>query len=641
MPIFRYLLGLTLFAGAALAQISGIEVTTNAQPNCWRVDALVKDVVKGATTDREKALALYRFGMERIIHFNGPIEQGDLYVTDPTKIVGVYGYALCGNNSGAMNGLYEAAGLKARVRWLKYHEVPEVWFENRWNYLDSDMFGYVYLDDGKTIACVDDLVKDADLFVRQKNPPEPYFPFDRKSDMAGTFRNAFNRKNYHAHPDTHLMRLGLRAGESVRMFYRPQDRFYLREGLPYNLGATYLDYWTLGPVRKGSLALTDESPAAYGNARFDYRPQLKSAAFRNENPEIRDVVPCEGKQAATLCAAPGVTASMTIAVNTPFIIAGLQNDLSNLDDSSEGAVISGRFWRLREEDRNVISVSVDHGNTWHEVWKNRLLGAIPFRVDVTPLVEGYSGYLVKFEWIDTYREDRAGVSDLAFETWTELSPMALPRLVKGENAFHVAVSGETALMQNSAWHRKLSLPGETRENLDYYPDAPYLRPRTASRPGVLEFGLPLSAAARELRVSVLARALAGTGPQDTRVTLSLSEDGGRNWKQLEKFRPNPEHEDARMWFNHLLARTSGITGQTRLRVEVEHGGLERVSTSVLSAPPAASADSLRITHVWLEGDVERTAVNDVRLVQGKGDYRVNTGTAEIRNRELRIEAVAR
>ncbi|MCC7343180.1 MAG: transglutaminase domain-containing protein, partial [Bryobacterales bacterium] len=166
MFLFRTLPSLALLTSVALAQISGIEVTNRAQPNCWRVDALVKDVTRGAATDREKALALYRFGMEHILHFNGPVEQGDLYVTDPTKIIGVYGYALCGNNSGAMNALYEAAGLKARVRWLKYHEVPEVWFENRWNYLDSDMFGYVYLDDGKTIAGVDDLIRDADLFVR-------------------------------------------------------------------------------------------------------------------------------------------------------------------------------------------------------------------------------------------------------------------------------------------------------------------------------------------------------------------------------------------------------------------------------------------------------------------------------------------
>ncbi len=641
MFLFRTLPSLALLTSVALAQISGIEVTNRAQPNCWRVDALVKDVTRGAATDREKALALYRFGMEHILHFNGPVEQGDLYVTDPTKIIGVYGYALCGNNSGAMNALYEAAGLKARVRWLKYHEVPEVWFENRWNYLDSDMFGYVYLDDGKTIAGVDDLIRDADLFVRQKNPPKPYFPFDQKADMASVFRNAFNRKNYHAHPDTHLMRLGLRTGESVRMFYRPQGRFYLREGLPHDLGVTYRDYWTLGPIRKDSMALTDESPAAYGNARFDYRPQLGSAAFRAENPEIRDVIPCEGKRAATLCAAPGVTASMTIAVNTPFLIAGLQNDLSNLNDGTEGSVISGQFWRLREEDSNVISVSVDQGNTWQEVWRNRLIGAIPFRVDVTPLVEGYSGYKVKFEWTDFAREDRSGISGLAFETWTELSPMALPRLGKGSNQFHVAASGEAAQMLNSAWHRKLSLPGETHENLDIYPEAPYLRPRSATRPGVLEFGLPLSAAAKEVRVSVLARALAGENPRDTRVTLSLSEDGGRTWKELEAFRPNPEHEDPRMWFNHVIARASAVTARTRLRVEVEQGGLEQIATSVLSTPSAASADSLRITHVWLEGDAESTSTNDVRLVQGIGDYRVETGSGRIRNRELRIEAVAR
>ncbi len=641
MVIVRQLLCLTLLAASALSQISGIEVTSRAQPNCWRVDALVKDVIKDARTDREKALALYRFGMEHILHFNGPVEQGDLYVTDPTKIVGVYGYALCGNNSGAMNALYEAAGLKARVRWLKYHEVPEVWFENRWNYLDSDMFGYVYLDDGKTIAGVDDLVRDADLFVRQKNPPKPYFPFDRKDDMASVFRNAFNRKNYHAFPDTHRMRLGLRSGESVRMYYRPQGRFYLREGLPYNLGMTYLDYWTLGPVRKDSMAWTDESPAGYGNARFDYKPRLDSPAFRAENPEIRDAVKCSGKKSPALCAAPGATASAVVAVNTPFIVAGLQNDLSSLNDNTGGAMISGLFWRARAEDSNVISISVDQGNTWREVWRNRLLGAIPFRVDVTSLVEGYSGYQVKFEWTDTLRDEQSGISDLAFETWAELSPMALPRIVQGDNAFSVAVSGESAVMQNSAWHRCTALPGETRENLELFAEAPYLRPRTNSLPGVLEFTLPEVPNIRQYQVSVLARALAGTDPQATRVTLSISEDGGRNWSVLERFRPNPEHEDARMWFNRIVTPSPGADKGARLRIQVEHGGLEQIATSALAAAAVPADQTLRITHVWLEGDARKSAVNDVRLSDGKGTYHVKTGPDKIRNRELRIEAVSR
>ena len=39
--------------------------------------------------------------------------------------------------------LYNAAGLKARVRWFTYHEVPEAWFEGAWHYLDSEGFGYV------------------------------------------------------------------------------------------------------------------------------------------------------------------------------------------------------------------------------------------------------------------------------------------------------------------------------------------------------------------------------------------------------------------------------------------------------------------------------------------------------------------
>ena len=641
MYFIRIAAGVVALTVLAFGQHFGIEISSDAQPNCWRTESIVADATKGAKSDREKALALYRFGMSHIIHFNGPVEQDGLYVTDPTKIVGVYGYALCGNNSSAMTALYDAAGLKSRVRWFTYHEVPEVWFEGAWHYLDSDMFGYVFMDDGKTIAGVDDLVRDADLFVRQKNPPDPYFPFDGKADMASVFRNAYNRKNYHAHADTHRMRLGLRTGESVRMFYRPQGRFYLREGLPHDLGTVWKDYWPLGAVREGSLAWTDESPAAYGNALFEYKPDLKAASFRDQNSAATNIISCADDKSPALCAESGSVASLVIDVDTPWVIAGLQNDLSNFEDNTDGARVSGQFWRLSEDDRNVISVSVDGGNTWKEVWRNPLLGAVPFQVDFTTLVEGFSSYKLRLEWSDIAKTGRTGIDKLAIRTWAQLSPMALPRIVSGENEFRTSVSGERVQFRNSAWHRKEAMPGEVRENLAESAEAPYLRPRDTGQAGILRFAAPPSPSAKELLVSVLAHALPGTDPREARVALSISEDAGNSWRVLERFTPNAEQEEDRMWFNYSLPRSSGVSAETLLKVEVKHAGLERVASSVVSAEDAAAADTLRVTHVWMEGEETKTASRTLTLKDGAGSYELSAGKGAIRNRELLIEAVAK
>ncbi len=400
----RRLLSMVAFGVLALpgAQNS-IQVVGSAQPGCWSVEQIVGEVTKGAANDREKALALHRFGMQHFIHFDGPKEDRNDYVTDPMKLIAVYGYALCGNNSAAMNALYNAAGLKARRRSMPGHSVPEVWFEGKWNYIDTDMFGYVFLPDGQTIASVDELSKNAGLFLKQATPPSPFYPFDRKEDMASTFRGVDASKDYHPYSNAHLMNFSLRANESARLFFKPQGegRYYLTPDFRPDMGIHYKDYFLAGPVRKGSLAWTDHGPASYGNGLLEYKPDLRSTAFAAENPERMGVEVKQGRRYPALASAgAGKTASLVVRVTTPWIISGLQNDLTNFEDNTDAAVLSGVFWRTHQGDENRIFVSRDNGSTWTKVWENRYLGAVPFKVDLTRWVDGEFGYQVKFEWLD-------------------------------------------------------------------------------------------------------------------------------------------------------------------------------------------------------------------------------------------------
>ena len=115
-------LALLLLAQAARAEINAIRLSGQAQPYCWDLAEIVKAVTEGKTSGREKALALHAFGMAHQIHFIGPYE-GGLEVDDPLKLIAVYGYDLCGNNSSTMCALYNLAGLKARRRGLTGHVV--------------------------------------------------------------------------------------------------------------------------------------------------------------------------------------------------------------------------------------------------------------------------------------------------------------------------------------------------------------------------------------------------------------------------------------------------------------------------------------------------------------------------------------
>ena len=634
------ILGILVLCGvAANAEQLSVVLTGSAQPNCFSTEATVAALTKNARSDREKALAIHRFGMAHLIHFIGPFEEREEYITDPLKLIGVYGYALCMNNSSGMCGLYNAAGLPCRVRTMVGHTVPEVWFESHWNYIDTDMFGYVFLPDGKRLANVDDLLADANLFVRQTNPPDPFYPFDEKKDMAETFHsNKTAVKDHHPYPNSHMMNLELRTGESLTLYYKPKERFLLQTITPNDMGVVYKDYWTLGPVRAGSLAWRDDGPATYGNGLFDYKPDLRSDAFRRENPEMAGAVVRTGEYPQLAAAEQGKTASLVMDVNLPWVIAGLQNDLTTFDDDSDGAVVSGLFWRMDASDENRISVSVDGGRTWSKVWENRYMGAVPFQADLTRQARGEYGYKVKFEWTDRKGTGKVGLEDLRVKNWVELSPMALPRIATGENTFRLATASRRTFYNASRWDRKQSIAGEERENLDVADGEPYLRPHDPARPGTLTFPLGPTGMVEETRLSVLARVLPGGKPAGVSVGFALSTDGGSSWKELERFTPHREHELESMWFNHVLRKADLRGDSSKVRVSIAGGGLSKViaNSAVVAEPRSASA--LRVTHRWKEGGTPRTFTRTFAPEAAEQSYGITAGAGVV-NEEVRLEAI--
>ena len=167
--------------------------------------------------------------------------------------------------------------------------------------------------------------------------------------------------------------------------------------------------------------------------------------------------------------------------------------------------------------------------------------------------------------------------------------------------------------------------------------APYLRPADPAKPGVLAFPLAGAGEIREVRFS--ARARAAHGSQGVTVTLALSEDGGATWRQLQRFTPDPEHTDNAMWFNHVMKEQHLKGGAAWLQVAVTGGGLEQViANTLVEAPPAAPTD-LRVTHVWREGEKERTFTRVIPAAGGASSYEVDAAEGVV-NEEVRIEGIA-
>ncbi len=644
MKPLRVLISFCALAISAFSTLTAgqfdIRLSAEGQQPCWSLEEIVAGVTAGLSTDREKALALHEFGMKRQIHFTGPYENGD-YVVDALKLLNVYGYDLCGNNSSAMCALYNLAGIKARRRGMVGHVVPEVWFEGKWNYIDTDMFGYVFLDDKEHMASVDELVADPDLWTRPgARRPEPFFPWDPAESMKKAFINPEGWRDCHPYSLGHSIGLSLRTHESVTCWFRPRERgFYYTDpkGLEESLTTEWRDYWLDGPVRANSMAWTDTVPASYGNGCFEYCPDLRSGAFKAENPEMTNVLQQAGRaQPELVSQSKGSASHLVIEVKTPWIITGRQNDLINFQDNTGGAVVRGWFWRSGARDENSIAVSTDRGQTWKTVWRNNRRGSVPFAVDLTAEVDGGYGYQVRFEWLDNSGEGRTGLEGLQVETWTELSPMALPHLEPGVNRLRLSTGQHEVFLLDRHACRQAGLPREQLDNLKEGAEPGILAPLDLSRPGSLIFSPGESGLIDELRVAILARRMESGG--SPRVTLSLSENGGAAWRELAVFTPEPEHDLGGMWFNHVLRGRSLDGANAKLKIQVERGSLARVTASGRARRNPVHPAALRVSHLFSQGSTKQSVSWDFPADQAQNDYEVEA-PAGVHNINFRIEAL--
>lgn len=429
---------------------SNVLVTCDRWPDASDLRQFARDAIRlaDARTPEEEALAVWRWIRRFKVHTDGnaPTEylaqQGTSYVTDPIKVLNVYGAHFCGGLSRVCELVWRANGGRADRVHCGSHSMVELFYgdrdgHERYHIFDVNYGGYEYDHSRRWIMGAE----------------------DHALDFSGSRLN-WTHSEHWPWP-THRVDLALRQGEKLER----------RWG---NWGQPYQDHMDIVRDRRRT-PLAERGPYAdartYGNGRWSYRPDLA-------NPDWQDGLaePPHGMALGRLQpAAAGATGAAVWRFRTPYIVADASVELN--------------LYRKSALDSIRLLLSLDEGLTWRRVWEcptettgaARVTAAICDKYKVTaaqPPPRGFSSpfghyaYRLKLELTAAGDPADCRVEGLLFNTVVQQNLFALPQLQPGRNT--ITVRGDlapgAALRVTYLWD---DAAGRDRRNVTVVEQTPY------------------------------------------------------------------------------------------------------------------------------------------------------------------------
>jgi hypothetical protein len=341
-------------------------------------------------------------------------------VRDPVKLINVYGYGYCGILGPTVAGVCQGMGMgPSRTLSLPgwHHVVGEVFYDNKWHYLDLDCRAAFRRPDG-SLASMAEAKRDESLW---KGPNDPrFFPLDPLPAVRNTYAQTVVDPYYDYHSGGHTMDYVLRQGETFTRWWKPQSGRWL-----------HVPEYNQPPVR----ALIEREPRGpkckhpdwtihtYGNGRFVYQPDLtdRSADFEDGAYDSENV----------RCSSQGLTLRTTgqgravVEIHSPYVIVPLVGKVDSTAEDRDASVVE-------VEGAGVsVALSLDGGLTWKELAAPRLKTGGGETVDLTSHVSGTYGYLLRITLQG--EPGQAVLRLLRMTTWVQVAPASLPALRQGIN----------------------------------------------------------------------------------------------------------------------------------------------------------------------------------------------------------------
>ena len=368
-----------------------------------------------------------------LYHFYEVLDGNDPYsefstMREPLKMLNAYNMGYCGIFGPTAEGIFNGCGFATGrsfglAAWN--HCATEIFYDNAWHYFDVDVRGAVLKADG-TIASLEEVRTNKQLWVDSFGKIKPYFPGSGRT-VEGIKKVAdIYARNYPGGKDwqyrwfqgSHTADYSLRPGESLTRWW--DDKTGRWNHYPsYNK-----EQWVRDLIMTPPIGMKpnhrDFTRWNHGGGLFHYEPKLTAGSGDFQAGALSTGGLAPGADGLQLTAESG---SVVFNMFTPFPIVAKINNLDSEDDDAEAATIS-----LDAALPVTVEISTDNGATWQEAGK---APAGKTTLDATKLVKRSYGYLLKLSAAG--KKGETAIKSLAVDTWVQVAPISLPRLMKGAN----------------------------------------------------------------------------------------------------------------------------------------------------------------------------------------------------------------
>jgi len=440
-------------------EIINPRITINDKWNWYDSKSIMEEVVRDSKTDKEKAISIWQFVHKNRIHWQPP---GGDNVDDPVKGLNIYGHFFCGSSASITSILAKMAGLNARTWGLSGHVVSEIFYEGGWHILDSDC-GVFYLNkDNKTIAGIDELIKNPWLIDRTFHPGLAGWKqaHPRRTSTGAWSENVKTvMKLYTTTENNKISEVSLNSLYEIKLTLRPGEKVIYRWD---NIGKYHNNF------------LYNESPI-YANGKIIYNPDYTNNSYRKWILSQRNI-----KSIGDDGLKPNIHIDSCITertrsrfqsyiiykVTSPYVIVG--------------GKIGGDFYKNDTYgDVCQMEISFD-GNEWIPVWNAKKTGWIKHNQEIDDIIcpvgrDAKYEYYVKVKFVaagtgldfpmDPGDNTQAGMDNLTIETDFQVSPFSIPELSLGKNKikYFDQSNGKSKVKITHRWYQ--------REN-NRYPEPP-------------------------------------------------------------------------------------------------------------------------------------------------------------------------